>query len=360
MLSMRLLRVGVLGCFALLLSGCGGDDGDAGEAQDRDAAAGVGDADDSASGEVDTMEWDLALYVGVGDPLTAILEDFADDLRGRTDGALDITVRPAGELPYGPDEFLRRVGDGSMAMADSLGAFVGGDCRIAAIGTVPLLIRDGEEWLTAWETLESPTQDCFEEFGARALATYSWPSQNVWGRGDAPQTLDGLAGRVIRQTGPETGELLTQLGVEPVSLTTPEVAGALQRGVVDGAVTSGLSVKGAGWDDSINWGYIVNFVSAPSFILVSVDEWNSLDGVLQDALASAGEELQDRLRNELPALEQDARAELTGQGVELVEASDAEVEQITQLMEGYWSEWSADHPAEIQQAVEQVREALGR
>src|SRR5690606_23024874 len=58
-------------------------------------------ADQAASGE--TFEWDYVLFVGLEHHYGELAQEFADDVRERTDGRLDITVRPAGELPYTAD-----------------------------------------------------------------------------------------------------------------------------------------------------------------------------------------------------------------------------------------------------------------
>src|SRR5690606_37088749 len=89
------------------------------------------------------IRWDLAGYYGMGTPPTKLLNDFAKEVRSATDGKLQISVRPVGELPYSPPEYHRIVGNGSVEMADT--AWIAGDIPSAGALTLPLLVRSFDE-----------------------------------------------------------------------------------------------------------------------------------------------------------------------------------------------------------------------
>jgi len=115
-----------------------------------------------------------------------------------------------------------------------------------------------------------------ERFGARLMVIYPFPAQVVYCR--APFTgLADLKGRKIRTFGNSLVDFFTALGAQPVSIGFPEVYSALERGVVDCAITGTGSGVAARWpevtthisDLPVSWalaGYMVN-----------IAWWNRLD-----------------------------------------------------------------------------------
>jgi TRAP-type C4-dicarboxylate transport system substrate-binding protein len=107
-----------------------------------------------------------------------------------------------------------------------------------------------------------------ERFGTRILATYPFPAQVVFCR--APfTTLADLRGRRVRTFGNSLVDFFTALGAQPTSIGFPEVYSALERGVVDCAITGSGSGAAARWpevsthisDMPVSWAvaaYIVN------------------------------------------------------------------------------------------------------
>src|SRR5690554_4833946 len=63
--------------------------------------------------------WDLSIYLGLNSSSTKLLAEFVEEVKEKTNGELDITIRAAGELPYAANEYHNAVGAGEIAMADS-------------------------------------------------------------------------------------------------------------------------------------------------------------------------------------------------------------------------------------------------
>lgn len=126
-----------------------------------------------------------------------------------------------------------------------------------------------------------------ERFDARLLAIAPYPAQVVFC--NAPiEGLGDLAGLTIRASGRSTAEFVDALGATGVTLAFNEVPGALQRGVVDCAVTGSLSGYNSGWHDVSThllplpiggWDPVVTAIHA--------DTWDSLGADLQQAFMEA-------------------------------------------------------------------------
>ncbi len=93
----------------------------------------------------------------------------------------------------------------------------------------------------------------------------------------------------IRVSAPEQGALIEALGGTAVTIGTPEVAGALQQGVVDGVVTA-ASGGARSYADLIRYNFRLPINPTVNFISVNKSEFDALSSANQEALRKlAGE-----------------------------------------------------------------------
>jgi hypothetical protein len=132
-----------------------------------------------------------------------------------------------------------------------------------------------------------------ERFGARLVAMYPFPAQVVFCR--APFTsLNDLRGRRIRTFGNSLVDFFTTLGAQPVSIGFPEVYSALERGVVDCAITGSGSGAAARWpevsthisDLPVSW--------AVAGYLVNLNWWNRLEPAVRDFMVATMKEVSNQ------------------------------------------------------------------
>ena len=156
--------------------------------------------------------------------------------------------------------------------------------------------------------------------------------------------MDDLKGVKVRASGRMTAKFLEALGAEGVNVSFSEVPGALQKGVVDCAVTGAGSGYSAGW-----WEVSTHLLTIPLggwdpvVTAINLDKWNSLDA---DTQALMKKEISENF--EAPAwataqgaLENDIAC-LTGTGecksgdkrsMTLVEATDADIAKARGILE---------------------------
>lgn len=113
-------------------------------------------------------------------------------------------------------------------------------------------------------------------FNSKVLAIVPYPQQIVFCR--TPVTnLDDLRGKSIRASGRTTLEFLEAAGARALNIAFNEVPGALDRGVIDCAVTGSMSGYSSAWYEMAGylytlpaggWDYVVTAISN--------DKWNSL------------------------------------------------------------------------------------
>jgi TRAP-type C4-dicarboxylate transport system substrate-binding protein len=191
-----------------------------------------------------------------------------DGLRSRSGGRIEVTLASHAERNLSGTEIVRLVRSGQ--------AEIGAGTLTTLSGDVPILDGIDLSGLAPDIALARRIADAMvpianrdmERFGTRILATYPFPAQVVFCR--APfTTLADLRGRRVRTFGNSLVDFFTALGAQPTSIGFPEVYSALERGVVDCAITGSGSGAAARWpevsthisDMPVSWAvaaYIVN------------------------------------------------------------------------------------------------------
>ena len=126
-----------------------------------------------------------------------------------------------------------------------------------------------------------------ERFGAKLLAIAPYPPQIVFCNAEIGGLAD-LAGKKIRGSGRMTTKLLEALGAEGVNVDFGEVPGALERGVVDCAVTGSGSGYSAGWHEVST--HLLPLPLGgwdPVVTAMNMDKWESLSDETRAAIETS-------------------------------------------------------------------------
>jgi len=125
-----------------------------------------------------------------------------------------------------------------------------------------------------------------QRFNSHLLAIAPYPPQVVFCNAEIA-SLDDLKGKKVRASGRMTAKFLEALGAEGVNVSFAEVPGALQKGVVDCAVTGAGSGYSAGW-----WEVSTHLLPIPLggwdsvVTAMNMDKWNGLDAETQALITS--------------------------------------------------------------------------
>jgi TRAP-type transport system periplasmic protein len=133
-----------------------------------------------------------------------------------------------------------------------------------------------------------------EKFNVKMLAFGANPPQVFWCREEL-SGIEDLAGKKTRVFNKTMTDFISAVGGTTVSLPFAEVVPALQRGVVDCAVTGTLSGNTAGWPEVSGYlypmymGWSINYQSA------NLDKWNSWPKEVQDFFTEQFDEFQETM-----------------------------------------------------------------
>ncbi len=324
------------------------------------SAAATAHSDAQASKSA-TYEWDFMTVVppfAKGSSVGNFLQAFAKDVEKQTNGQIKITLRPPGELPYAPAETLATVGSGRVQLGDGA-AFIAGEAKSAGILQMPFLIQTPQDLKKAMVVLKPWLNKDFKKFGVTMLFYYTWPLQTTWGRGDAVASLADFKGKKLRASSSQQAYLLQKLGADPVTLTTPEVAPALQRGVVDGVTTAAYNAHPLGWGSFIKWGYLTPINDVPGMIVINTREWNKLPAPLRATVRRVAAKWQKNMLVKIPKAERLFQQALARDNdVQLIQGSKTDLAKGISIMRPYWTSWAKDN--DLTPAMKAVRKAVGR
>src|SRR5690625_130241 len=140
---------------------------------------------DQASGSTkngEKFKWDFNLHVGLDEGTGVWMTEFSDAVRERSEGRLDITPRPPGELPFSAEDSVRITSDRSVEMADATIAYIAGDVEASVLPTWPFLAsKDTDTFMKAVETIRPFADEELSEYGIETLFWLSDPPQYLWG-----------------------------------------------------------------------------------------------------------------------------------------------------------------------------------
>lgn len=181
---------------------------------------------------------------------------------------------------------------------------------------VPLVATEADQARRMVDAARPMVADIMRDtFGSHVLAIAPYPPQVVFCNA-AISNLEDLRGLKVRGSGRMTTKLLEALGAEGINLAFSEIPGALERGVIDCAITGAGSGYSAGWWESSTHLMTLPLGGWDSVVTaINLDRWNSLSPAMQAFLQ---EQITTHFEDPAWAVAQDALVNdiacLTGNG----------------------------------------------
>jgi TRAP-type C4-dicarboxylate transport system substrate-binding protein len=133
-----------------------------------------------------------------------------------------------------------------------------------------------------------------ERFGVRIVAMAPYPAQVLFCR-ERANTLADLRGRRIRTGGGSINDFVAAIGGQAVGIGFPEVYAALERGVVDCAITGTGSGNGARWYEVTTNMYSLPVAWSVFGYFVNLSWWNRLDAPAREMITQTFAEMTNAL-----------------------------------------------------------------
>ncbi|MEE3014031.1 MAG: TRAP transporter substrate-binding protein DctP [Chloroflexota bacterium] len=303
----------LIGIFLLILTACGGD-GDNTNTTDSGSSTAA-----TSSGGTTGESFEFQ-YVCVNRTLLPcqVVQEFLDAVRARTDGQVDIQLSSYPELGISGFDMIRLLEDGTIGFGEIYSGFVGGEFPVFEAANLWGAYESVDQWFEASEALEDDIRALVtRETGGGKIVGFNYYSSNYFFTKGPLNTLSDFKGVKTRTHSNVLSDLIGEnggLGANPQTMAFADVYPALERGVLDGAVTCGSCAVGQKWFE------VTDYLTGPlpgtfaqTFVTFNGKEWNSLPDDFQKIILEEGVKHSDRAK--AAALNADVEAE--GQLIDL-------------------------------------------
>ncbi len=258
-------------------------------------------------------------------------------------GTLEVALTTHDQMGIAGGDVFRMMSQGVFDVGMTAADYAVSDSAALEGLDVPLVASDANEAKAALDAARPIMDDIFASvFNAHVIGTAPYPAQIVFCNAPIAGLAD-LEGLKVRASGRMTANVLEGLGSEAVTMAFGEVPGALQRGVIDCAVTGAGSGYSSGW-----WEVSTHLLPLalggwdPVVAAIHMDRWNAMDAEMQETLtttfveqieAPAWAEAQDNMSAEIACLTGGDECPLgDARDMTLVEATAADEELVKDLL----------------------------
>jgi TRAP-type C4-dicarboxylate transport system substrate-binding protein len=283
-----------------------------------------------------------------------------DAIYERTGGLLDIQLYTVGEFSFSGTDMLSVTSDRTVEMTIPSLAYIEGESIVSSIIEWPMLASTNDEIQQVIDILDPYLKEDFGSKGVEMLGWWSNLGLGFYGMGETPQSLADLGGRKIRLYSVPITNILLNYNVVPVSMTVAEVVPALQRGVVEAALTGNVSAYDMSWYDIVDWAFIMNISGAANAIFANIEAMEELPAEVQQIVREEVQNYHDVNIDYNETYTQQCIDGMAEKGVEVVYCSEEDYAEAAELAVAVWDELAATGGERCQEALAEVRAALGK
>jgi len=227
-------------------------------------------------------------------------------------GDFNVELTTHNQMSLGLGDIYPLLGQGVYDVAMTVADYAVSDAPELEGLDVPLIALSADEARAMVDAARPMVSEIYRDrFNSHVLAIAPYPPQVVFCNAEISSLAD-LTGLKVRASGRMTAKLLEALGAEGVNVSFSEVPGALQKGVVDCAVTGAGSGYSAGW-----WEVSSHLLPIPLggwdpvVTAINLDKWNGMSAenqaLLTNQIKTGFEDLawasaQDALVNDIACL----------------------------------------------------------
>ena len=212
---------------------------------------------------------------------------FVERVKRRTNGQVVFEISSFPELGIAGPDSLRLIEDGTLDSAQIYSGYVGGDFPIMDMSNLWGLFASQQDQLDVIDAIQPKMAEVTAENGGIQIA-YMMTAHNYIFAKPQVSDLEDLQGLKVRSHSTVLSDLLSGMGADPQFIAFADVYTALERGVIDGAISCGSCGHGLRWYEVADYlvGPIVSV--GHSWFAVNADRWNQMPKDLQNIVLEEG------------------------------------------------------------------------
>ena len=275
------------------LAACGGG----GDEAPASSAASESQAQEGAMMQEPEVKIQLVCINRTGNPCTLIyskeedqgVDGFIERVKDRTNGRVEFQVSSFPELGLAGPDSLRLIEDRTMELAEIYSGYIGGDLPIIDVANLWGLYPDSATNFAVIDATREDVHRIIEEQSNGIVIMENYYESNYYFSSRALNTLDDFEGLKTRSHSTVLSDLLEGMGADPQFMAFADVYTALERGVLDAAVSCGTCGSGVRWYEVTD--YLVGPIVAigVTWITMNKDVWESIPPDLQAIIQEEGD-----------------------------------------------------------------------
>lgn len=214
------------------------------------------------------------------------MERWKKEVEKRTDGKVIVNTYPGGTLLDAKsmmDGVIAGQADiGCLCMAYQPGRFIVTNATALPVGFPNATVAS----LALWDLYNKYQPEEFAK--VKVLTMFTCAPANIYAKKPV-RNLEDLKGLELRASG-GVAQVLKALGATPVGMPQPETPEALQKGVVQGAVSSLETLKDFKYAEMCRYVTIMNGPVYPFAVVMNQDRWDSLPEDVQKVMDDLSKE----------------------------------------------------------------------
>ena len=253
------------------------------------------------------------------------LEKFAEEVSDLSNGSLNIKVFHGGSLNLKDNDVARWLPRGAAEMGLVWANYLGRDVPALNAVMIQGSVGSPKELITALPEIQKIYKEVLAEWKIVPTGFMALPilKASIFCREKPVRTLDDLRTRKLRVWSNDQVETFTKLGVSAQIVGQNDLYVALQTGVVDCAVYPALFAHTISLQEVTKYAsYLYPVAGVPYVLGASESAWNTLSDKERASITTAAANVWARTNEYSKAeeKEQAARAKLTAQGIQFLDA----------------------------------------
>ena len=241
----------------------------------------------------------------IGNHLTRGQEFFAKRVEEIGKGRVKVEVFPAGQL-YTAKDYPKALPSGALDMAQCALDKWGGMVPAVTVLSLPFLF---DSWSHIWRMADSKGGEAIKmEMEKANVRSLFWmqDSSSAFAAKEPLKKLDDFRGKRIRAFDEVSAHTIEALGGTPAYLSGGEVYMALQRGTIDGGISSFTSFVDRKYFEVTKHITVTPFMLPMYLGMMNLKKWNELPPDVQKIILTAGKETQEWGRKEIQKMDREA------------------------------------------------------
>ena len=281
-------------------------------------------------------------------PFVQVEKDFAEAVKERTDGRVEIEMTFAGGLGKG-NELMTLAGRGAIDMAAVVPGYYPDQLLFWKAYQIPFIFNSPRQAMevsaAAYKALPV-FQEELDKFGVKFLFHQPLGSYFMTGPDGNCDTVEGLAGKKIRSFGADIPKIFEAVGAVPVSVGFGDIYEAVQRGTLD------YSFINRGNINAIKVYEVGKYSCGPAMsitghlLVISQKTWDGLPEDIQAIMLEEAEKAGKAYIDDIEKAEEAAGEAMMAAGAEIKPMQPGEMEKWHAAAPDMLQSWVDDRAAE--------------